>query len=195
MARTQSGNNNAYCQDNEITWVNWDLDDRRRELLEFTRRVFAIRQSNPVLRRRHFFRGRSAAATGLKDVTWLRPDAAEMTESDWGNAGNQSLSILIDGDATDETDARGRPSKGDTLLLLLNGSDARVQFCLPRQEPGGQWTMLVNTALNIAARESHAVPEDGITLHPYSLGLLRYGRERRLAGRPDAHPAGDETVI
>jgi isoamylase len=118
--------------------------------------------------------------TGIKDVTWLRPDAAEMTESDWRNSRNHALGMLIDGDATDETDARGRPSKGDTLLLLFNGGNAPVPFCLPPQEGRGQWTMFVNTVLNTAAHAPRAVVDgDGVTLHPHSLVLLRYGRERR----------------
>ncbi|MFN2567136.1 MAG: glycogen debranching enzyme, partial [Gemmatimonadaceae bacterium] len=192
IARTQRGNNNAYCQDNELTWMDWGLDERRQELLEFTRRVIAIRQSNAVLRRRHFFQGQSVGDTGIKDVTWLRPDAAEMTESDWRDPGNHALGMLIDGDATDETDARGRPSKGDTLLLLFNGGDAPVPFCLPPQERKGQWTMLVNTVLNTAARESHGVVAgEGVTLHPHSLVLLRYGRERRsMADSPTSTRAG-----
>jgi isoamylase len=175
IARTQRGNNNAYCQDNELTWMDWELDDRREELLEFTRRVIGIRQSNAVLRRRHFFRGQSVGETGIKDVTWLRPDAAEMTESDWREAENHALGMLIDGDATDETDARGRPSKGDTLLLLFNGGNARVPFCLPAQDGRGQWVTLVHTAV----RDTDAVVGDGIVLLPYSMVLLRYGRERR----------------
>jgi len=177
IARTQRGNNNAYCQDNELTWIDWELDDRRQELLEFTRKVFAIRQSNPVLRRRHFFRGQSVGENGIKDVTWLRPDAAEMTESDWRDARNHALGMLIDGEATDETDARGRPSKGDTLLFLLNGGGTSVQFCLPPQEGSGQWLTLVDTMV----REPHALTGEGVTLHPHSLVLLRYGRERRSA--------------
>jgi isoamylase len=179
IARTQRGNNNAYCQDNEITWMDWELDDRRQELLEFTRAVLAIRQSNAVLRRRHFFRGRSVGEAGVKDVTWLRPDAAEMREADWRDDRSRALGMLIDGEATDETDGRGRPSKGDTLLLLFNGGNDPVKFSLPPQEKGGQWTMLVNTILNVAAREPHAIGGDGVTLGPYSMILLRYGRERR----------------
>jgi isoamylase len=180
VARTQRGNNNAYCQDNELTWMDWELDDRRQELLDFARKVIAIRQSNPVLRRRHFFRGQSVGEAGIKDVTWLRPDGAEMAETDWRGAGTHALGMLIDGEATDETDARGRPSKGDTLLVLFNGGDGAVHCCLPPQDGHGQWTMLVNTTLNIAAHEPHGVSGDIVKLDPYSMVLLRYGRERRV---------------
>jgi glycogen operon protein len=175
IARTQRGNNNAYCQDNELTWMDWDLDDRRKELLEFTRRVFEIRQSNPVLRRRHFFRGQAVGEAGIKDVTWLSPRGTEMTESDWRDGGNRALGMLIDGDATDETDARGRPSKGDTLLLLLNGGDTLLQFCLPRRERRGKWVVLVDSA----ASPTHDAVGDDVVLAPYTLMLLRHGSERR----------------
>jgi len=181
IARTQRGNNNAYAQDNELTWMSWDLNDRQKELLEFTRKVIAIRHANPVLRRRHFFRGQSVSDTGLKDVTWLRADGAEMSDADWRDGGGHVLGMLIDGEATDETDARGRPSKGDTLLVVLNGGPAPVRFALPPQEGRGQWAVMVNTAVNTAARDPHTTPDGGVELLPYTLVLLRYGRERRIA--------------
>jgi glycogen operon protein len=174
IARTQRGNNNAYCQDNELTWMNWELDERRADLLEFARKVIAIRQSNAVLRRRHFFRGQSVGENGIKDLSWVHAGGAEMTEADWRDAGNHALGMLIDGDATDETDARGRPIKGDTLLLLLNGGGAPMQFRLPPQEARGQWVALVHTAL------LHTDGDESVTLEPHSLILLRYERERRL---------------
>ncbi|MDQ3997150.1 MAG: glycogen debranching enzyme GlgX, partial [Gemmatimonadota bacterium] len=176
IARTQRGNNNAYCQDNQLTWVNWELDERRADLLEFARKVFAIRQSNPVLRRRHFFRGQAVGENGIKDLSWVRADGSEMTEADWHDAANHALGMLIDGDATDETDARGRPIKGDTLLLVLNGGSAPVRFQLPPQEARGQWVTLVQTATEVL----YADGGETVTLEPHSLILLRYGRERRL---------------
>jgi glycogen operon protein len=83
IGRTQHGNNNAYCQDNEITWVHWDLEDWQRELLAFTQRIFQIRHSNPVLRRRSFFRGQVVNSSGAKDLSWVRSDGQEMTVADW----------------------------------------------------------------------------------------------------------------
>ncbi|MFN2570820.1 MAG: glycogen debranching protein GlgX, partial [Gemmatimonadales bacterium] len=168
IARTQGGNNNAYCQDNEITWVDWRLDERRQRLLDFTRHVFAIRQNNRVLRRRTFFRGQVTDHSNVKDLTWLRADGHEMTEGDWQETAAQSLGMLINGDATDETDDKGEPIKGDTMLLLVNASETQVDFALPPPGPAGGWSPLVDTA-------SAPVPQDRngtYPLKPYALVLM-----------------------
>ena len=163
IARTQQGNNNAYCQDNEITWVDWKLDERKRSLLEFARRVFAIRAENPVLRRRTFFRGQIVEHPGLKDLTWLRADGAEMTEADWKSSEAHSLGMLINGDATDETDDKGEPIKGDTMLLLVNAAGEDLDFVLP----GGSWRALIDTAADTSR------PGNRYPLRANSLVLLR----------------------
>ena len=129
MGRTQRGNNNAYAQDNEISWVDWDLDPEDRELLEFTRRAFAVFRDNPVLRRRSFFTGRPVG--GTKDVTWLRPDGVEFEHDDWNQPDAHVLGMLIPGEATDEAGDRGRPVVGRTILLLLNGGSRSRFFALP----------------------------------------------------------------
>ncbi|HLZ44963.1 MAG TPA: glycogen debranching protein GlgX [Gemmatimonadales bacterium] len=165
IARTQQGNNNAYCQDNEITWVDWTLDGRRQDLLEFARRVFAIRAENPVLRRRTFFRGQIVEHPGVEDLTWLRADGAEMTEDDWKKAQTCSLGMLINGEATDETDDKGEPIKGDTMLLLVNAGDAAVDFALPAT---GGWRALIDTARGPSAHP----PAATYPVNAYSLVLL-----------------------
>jgi glycogen operon protein len=178
IARTQRGNNNAYAQDNETSWVHWDLDTRRRALLEFTRRVFAIRNATPVLRRRTFFRGDVVSQDGIKDLTWLRPDAQEMTQDDWDDPTGHALAMLVHGHATDETDDRGRPIRGDTMLVLLNGSPETIEFAMPAlaDEGIGEWTVLVDTAEGeVAVIDAAALP-----VLPYSLVLLRHGQDRRL---------------
>ena len=189
IARTQGGNNNVYAQDSEIAWMDWEQlrnDPRRQELLAFTRQVFALRQQNPVLRRRTFFRGQVMDHAGVKDLTWIRADGQEMREEDWNNGSAKSLGMLVHGEATDETDDRGRKIEGATMLLLVNTSDDEVGFTLPtivaaasegddRRE--GVWTTLVDTT----RRELRAVEAGPVTLAPYSLLLLRFGRERRLA--------------
>jgi glycogen operon protein len=171
IARTQHGNNNAYCQDNETSWMHWDLDARQRDLLAFTRRIIALRRENPVLRRRHFFAG--TTSTGQKDVTWLHPRGHEMTDADWSDPHAHGLAMLIDGDATDETDGRGRPERGDTLLLLLNGGGSSVHFALPRAPEGGAWTELVDTANDGAVGAVGHVA----VLGPHSMRLLRLGSD------------------
>ncbi|MGH7529822.1 MAG: glycogen debranching protein GlgX, partial [Gemmatimonadales bacterium] len=177
IARTQRGNNNAYCQDNEISWMHWELDERRRDLLAFTRRVFAIRQGNPVLRRRTFFRGVVVSHDGVKDLTWLRADGAEMQEEDWQDATAHSLGMLIHGDATDETDEELRPIQGDTLVLLLNAGGAEVPFTLPvlaGPGDGGKpvgWTVLLDTAGGVPG----AARNGAYAVAPFALVLLRFG--------------------
>src|SRR5690606_16850754 len=123
LGRTQRGNNNAYAQDNEISWVNWDLGDRERELLDFTRHVFRIFASNPVFRRRGFFEDKKREDGRAKDISWLRPDGRAMTLEDWQTPKNRAIGMLIYGDAADDVDERGRPNSGQTLLLMINGSN------------------------------------------------------------------------
>ena len=180
ISRTQKGNNNAYAQDNEISWVNWDIGERERSLLDFVRHVIGVRQASPVLRRRHFFRGQVVDEVGNKDVTWLAPGGGEMTAANWRDHSLRAIGMMIDGDATDETDARGRPVKGDTVLLLANGGDKPEHFTLPPQEKPGQWMMLIDTAA--ANHVATWRQEKDVLLEPYSLKLFRYGVDRRVRG-------------
>jgi isoamylase len=167
LGRTQRGNNNAYCQDNDISWVNWTLDPRQRELLEFTRRVFAIRRANPVLRRRGFFHG--GAENAAADVVWVRPDGAELRGGDWQAAGH-SLGMLINGHATDDVDERGRLITGDTLLLIVNGGATSATHRLPELPAPGLWREILNTA-----RPGRRFVELGELLVPgHALILLAY---------------------
>ncbi|MCC6766847.1 MAG: glycogen debranching protein GlgX [Deltaproteobacteria bacterium] len=170
MHHTQHGNNNAYCQDSELSWVDWNLDQPARDLLAFTRRVFAIRAGNPVLRRRSFFHGGEISGTGLKDVAWLRPDGQELTEADWHHPEAHVLGMLIHGRATDEKDDRGRPVVGRTLLLLANGGTRPRAFNLPRLGRPGEWHELVHTARNT----TRTIKADVVNLVGHSLVLLRY---------------------
>jgi len=170
LGRTQDGNNNAYCQDSEVTWVDWDLDDRRQAFLEFTRRVFSIRAANPVLRRRTFFQGGPVGMNGSKDVIWLRPDGREMTAGDWSDPENRVVGMLMHGEATDEVDERGHLIKGDTLLVLLNGSHRSRYFTLPNLGEPGAWRELAATAL----RGPRKIKGPGVQLVAQSLLLLRY---------------------
>src|SRR5690606_2819283 len=126
VLRTQRGNNNAYCHDSPLSWTPWRRDPERTAMLEFTRALVALRRSQPVLRRRTFLRGGPQA-----DVRWLRPDGAEMTDADWFDADRQVLGMLLDGNHIGERDSRGRPLRGDTLLVLLNASAAGLHFTLP----------------------------------------------------------------
>jgi isoamylase len=175
LGRTQSGNNNAYCQDNEVSWVDWELDELDRAFLDFTCQVFAVRAQNPVLRRRSFFRGGPVSEDGLKDVTWLRPDGEEMTEADWRDPENRVLGMLIHGEATDEMDERGRPIKGETLLLLVNASNRARYFTLPQMDEPGVWIDLSNTSRHAP----RTVRGEGVQLVAQSLILLTHKKRTR----------------
>jgi glycogen operon protein len=171
MGRTQRGNNNAYCHDNELSWIDWDLDPDDLEDLQFTRRLVTELRSNSVLRRRSFFTGRALFADGVKDITWLRTDGEEMTGADWAQHENHALGMLIDGHATDEVDERGRPVFGDTILVLLNGGERLRYFVLPKVEGSGVWTEVLNTARPGTRRTRGKA----IAVMPHSLVLLQFG--------------------
>jgi glycogen operon protein len=171
MGRTQRGNNNAYCQDNEISWIDWDLGARDHRLLAFTRRLIEVFHANPAFRRRGYFTGRPLG-DGLKDLAWIRPDGREMTDEDWSDQSNQVLGMLVDGRATDDVDERGRPVFGDTLLVLLNGGGRSRFFVLPEVEGSGAWEEIVNTARPETTR---FIRGEGLMLVAHSLILLRFG--------------------
>ncbi|MGW1911849.1 glycogen debranching protein GlgX [Streptomyces sp. NPDC002076] len=148
FGRTQQGNNNAYCQDNEISWVDWELTGEQRSLAEFTRHLIALRAAHPVLRRRRFFRGETPthARQPLPDLMWLRPDAREMTGRDWQRDDAHSVGVFLNGDAIAERDAHGRRMVDDSFLLLVNGYWEPVDFRLPDDAFGERWTTLIDTA-------------------------------------------------
>ena len=170
LGHTQCGNNNAFCQDNEISWISWDLSADDLEMLAFTRRIVAIVATNPGLRRRSFLTG-SALGDGMKDVAWIRPDGAEMTEADWEDAENHTLGMLIPYLASDEVDVLGRPVFGDTLLLLLNGGSRSRRFQLPLVRRAGIWSLLVHTG----RPGGHVIRSGSVHLTAHSLILLRHG--------------------
>ena len=174
VCRTQQGNNNAYCQDNPLTWVDWRLTPLKKQFLDFTRTVFAIRAGNPVLRRRTFFRHDGAAPGGMKDLAWLRPDAQEMTPDDWNDGANHVLGMLVRGEATDEVDERGRRLLGEAILLLLNGGARSRQFTLPSLDRPGTWTEIINTA----HPHPRPVRQNRVNLVAHSLMLLRHEAPR-----------------
>jgi len=144
MGRTQRGNNNAYCQDNDLSWVDWELDEKRRALLAFARKLISVRHSHPVLRRRRFFRGVHVRGSELKDLAWFRPDGVEMSGADWENP-CRTVGLLLGGDGILCLDEVGRRVVGDTLLVLLNGEREPVSFRLPAVEWAQGWEVIVDT--------------------------------------------------
>jgi glycogen operon protein len=174
LGRTQRGNNNAYCQDNETSWYDWRLDDRQRALLAFTRRLIRLRWEHPELRRRKFFQGRPLCQAGMKDLAWLKPDGSELTEAEWQAATLQAFGVRLCGEAMDEVDERGEPITADTLLLLLNGDPEAVDFVLPDAHPGREWNFLLDT--------TESSEQDGPSRYPAGARLAVGGRSLRLLG-------------
>ncbi|TGA84337.1 glycogen debranching protein GlgX [Streptomyces sp. MZ04] len=175
VGRTQLGNNNAYCQDSEVSWVDWDLDEDRRALLDFTQRAIALRAAHPVLRRRRFFRGGTAAEEGrpLPDLVWLRPDAHEMTRQDWQRSDAHAIGVFLNGDAITEPDACGRPVADSSFLLLLNSYREPIVFRLPDLAYGERWTTRIDTSdpRGFSDETEHKAESD-IAVGAHSLLLL-----------------------
>ena len=145
LGRTQHGNNNGYAQDNEISWTHWDLSPANQDFLEFTRRVVAIWKQNPVLRRRKFLQGRPIRGANTTDLTWLHPSGHEMTDDAWNAPDMRCVGMRLNGDAIDDADEHGERVVGDTLVILLNGSDTVVPFMLPGTDDSERWVILLDT--------------------------------------------------
>jgi isoamylase len=172
IGRSQQGNNNAYCQDNEVSWFDWDIGESGYDMRDFVRDLIGVLQSNPILRRRGFFTGAVVPGTNTKDVTWIRSSGKEMTDEAWEDPNNQSIGMLLFGRAADEVDIRGRSAPADTLLLLLNAGTRSFSYTLPRMENPGLWEELLNTAR--PGPWARQVRNDAVNLTAHSSLLLRH---------------------
>ncbi|WP_137873350.1 glycogen debranching protein GlgX [Rhodococcus sp. Q] len=170
MGRTQSGNNNVYCQDSPLSWMDWTLAQTNSDLLEFTRRVVALRAAHPVFRRRRFFDGRQVTAgESARDILWLTPAGTEMTESDWGSGFARSLAALLNGDAIREPNHRGEPVRDDSFLLCFNAHDEGIEFTVPDVAAGSHWEVVLDTATPTG--HSDAIVDGGANLKAESRSL------------------------
>ena len=163
IARTQNGNNNPYCQDNDVSWFDWRLPPASRELLAFTQDLLRFRAVHPVLRRRSFFQGRKIRGIDVKDLAWFDPDGNEMTDAVWDAPHVRCLGVRLAGDAIDETDDRGRRIIDDTLMILLNAHHETIPFTLPRPGRRQSWSLAFDTA------ESHTKKRRVRSGHEYPL--------------------------
>lgn len=174
IGRTQKGNNNAYCQDNEVSWYDWNLDPARRALLEFISRLISFRRRHPSLRRHKFFQGRPLRGGEIKDLVWLRPDGVEMTDEEWSAGWQRTLGMRLDGDALEVLDERGRRIKDDTFLLLLNAHHEPVPFMLPAFVSDATWTVIFDTNRpDLEASEENVPGHQAVTLGARSLMMLQ----------------------
>ncbi|MBI2880186.1 MAG: glycogen debranching protein GlgX [Candidatus Tectomicrobia bacterium] len=145
LGRTQRGNNNAYCQDNEISWYDWRITEGDRSFLGFVRRLIQLRRGQPVLQRRKFFKGEPVGDSRVKDITWLSPEGREMTEEDWHRPQARALGVRLEGEAGDEMDEKGNKVRGDTLLILLSSHPEALSFVLPAAPPRARWEWVLDT--------------------------------------------------
>jgi isoamylase len=146
IGHTQRGNNNAYCQDNEISWIDWSEASNSGGLVALVQKVIALRSNHPVFRRRNFFQGRAIKGAGVKDILWLRPDGREMTDEEWNQEYARMLGVFFSGSAVDEIDERGQRVTDENFLLLMNAHHEVVPFLLPTTAPGMRWLALIDTS-------------------------------------------------
>ena len=185
MGRTQGGNNNPYCQDNETSWFDWELSAADREMLAFVQRLVRFRLRHPVLRRRRFLQGRRRAGGEAQDVSWFDPRGREMTAAAWQSREARCLGVRLAGDAMDETNERGGRIVDDALLILLNAHERAVSFVLPPPGRRGSWMPTLDTT-GPRGRPGLLHGGDAYSLGPRSLAVLRSprGRATRTGGEP-----------
>jgi isoamylase len=175
IGRTQLGNNNAYCQDNDTSWIDWEAAGKHADLLDFTCELIALRRDHPVFRRRRFFSGTAPGNTGLGDITWLTPAGAEMTVTDWGSD-ERALAVLLNGDAITEPGPRGEAIVDQSFLLLFNAADRPVTFTLPGADPTAAWEVVVDTAAPEPAAGDPRPAASQLTVTSRAVVVLRAAR-------------------
>jgi glycogen operon protein len=200
ISRTKGGNNNTYCQDNEISWVNWDLNDEQLSLLDFTRFAIKLRKEHPVFRRRNFFRGRSMRDPNLIDLAWYRTDGEEITAEDWNVSSTRSLAMLLSGDAINELDERGNEIVDDTMLMLINAHWEPISFVMPGYRSGeksrhfeGNWVLeLDTTESNGRHKAPHLKPGDEYQTESRSIAVFRFktAKKERRKAKPSGYAHG-----
>jgi len=201
LSMTQAGNNNTYCQDNALTWLDWELDTDADDFLAFTKKLIAIRHANPVLQRRRHLIGESKKG---RDISWFLPDGREPHGEDWSNSGNKAFGWVMDGNAIVELSETGNKIVGDTLLVLLNGAFENVQFKLPAHASGRPWQLQLSSDRNLRPKFSALYsPEETFTTKDHSIAIFvlhvyvpRIARRmsRTTLGSPAPKPSAEEAL-
>jgi isoamylase len=186
LGRTQQGNNNVYCQDNELSWMDWELDKEQESLLGFTRRLIAIRRSQPVFQRRRFFAGSAdhGGESAMGDIAWLTPGGEHMSDEDWHQGDAQAVMVYLNGGAIPEPDKRGDRIEGDSFLILFNAHDEDMNFTLPDEGFGDAWLSEIDTAAELVDPGEHA-PGSEVCVYGRSVVVLRCRKDK-----PAPPPAG-----
>ncbi|WP_394283990.1 glycogen debranching protein GlgX [Corynebacterium sp.] len=176
LGRTQNGNNNVYCQDNELAWMDWKQLEENASLHEFTRRLIDIRRRHPVFRRRRFLAGGPLGSDVRdRDIAWLVPEGTLMTQDDWDFAFGKALMVYLNGDAITEPDRRGQPITDDSFILMFNAHHEDIEFTLPPRFLGAKWQLVVDTTEASGYPEESAVieAEGTLTVHARSTAVLK----------------------
>jgi isoamylase len=185
IGRTQAGNNNAYCQDNEISWLDWNPEHMDHEILAFVRQMIGLRKQHPVFQRRKFFQGRKIKGAEIKDIIWLRPDGGEMTDEEWNQDFARCLGVALSGAAIDEVDERGQGVQDENFLLLLNAHFEEIPFRLPAPPLGAGWIALIDSSCQLSGDTNRFfVGNASYPLKARSLALLVERASDRMRG-PD----------
>jgi glycogen operon protein len=174
LGRTQGGNNNAYCQDNPISWVDWELEPEWADQLAFTRRLLQLRRDHPVFRQWNFFNGAPARPGGRKDLAWFGPEGREMGQGAWFEQARHTLGMYLSGDGIRERGPRGERIEDDSFLLLVNGAPSAVPFLLPGDSWARAYVVELDTADEAGRREGRKYAGTARLMLPgRSLQLLR----------------------
>jgi glycogen operon protein len=173
IGRTQHGNNNAYCQDNEISWFDWEsMDDG---LMAFVTRIIQFRREHPVFQRRRWFVGRALHGEEVSDIGWFKADGTQMTDADWQSAFARSVGVFLNGEGIPTPDHRGEPIVDDSFYILFNAHYETMTFTLPQCQWGERWERVIDTnepVPDLREHREHAAGEP-VEVHAYSLMVLR----------------------
>ena len=182
IGRSQKGNNNAYAQDNELSWFDWNPDDRDKSMLEFTMKLVEIRRQHPNLHRRKFFQDRSISpgsnaerevdGRSEQDITWLRPDGGEMTPDEWTAGWVRCIGLQLNGRTLDDVNGVGEPIRDDSFMILLNPHTEPIKFYMPRRQ-GTAWEVVLDSAQPEQTDRPVIAPGDPYELIARSTALLR----------------------
>ena len=175
VGRSQRGNNNGYCQDNEITWYDWKLDQPRQRLMEFTGKLIGLRCKHPNLRRRKFFQDRTIRGSVVRDIAWFGTDGNEFPDEDWNAAWKRSLAFMLNGTTLNVMDGDGNPVHDDSFLLMVNSAHEGVEFTLPRAPAETPWIQVLDTQ-NIDDPFAEQEIGDKVILGGRSMRVFRDGK-------------------
>nr|WP_194307460.1 glycogen debranching protein GlgX [Dietzia maris] len=173
IARTQGGNNNVYCQDNEISWMDWDLDEEKQDLLEFTRNLVQLRKDHPVFRRRRFFGSPLRGEEEPQDIGWFTPEGSEMTSKDWDSGFGKSMAVYLNGEGIHEPDVRGQRIVDDSFLMLFNAHHEPIEFSLLGADYAEKWEVVLDTADHLEERADELSSDGTITVADRGTIVLR----------------------